>query len=119
MRDADFDELVNTLLTKTAQGRLAWKETSERDAFTCALGGFLFDLRRIEADDRTVVQLGIKEDSGRVLWEIRARSTVSSVRPAAQGNLFRRLCDLLDQARQQALGLDTKLALLRETLDQA
>lgn len=119
MRDADFDELVNALLAKTAQSRLAWKETNERDAFACSLGAFSFDLRRIEADDRTVVQLGIKDDSGRVLWEIRARSAVSSVRPAAQGNLFRRLCDLLDQARQQALGLDAKLALLRETLAKA
>ena len=116
MREADFDDLVNTLLQKTKQGRLPWKDAQDRDAFACSLGAFTFDLRRIEAEDRTVVQLGIHEASGHLLWEVRARSAVSSVRPAAQGNLYHHLCDLLDLARNQALGLDAKLALLRETL---
>lgn len=119
MRDADFDEVVNTLLAKTAQGRIGWEEGNEREAFTCSLGTFVLALRRIENDDRTVVQLSIKEESGHLLWEIRARSEVASVRPAAQANLFRRLSDLLDLARNQALSLDAKLTLLRDTLAHA
>jgi hypothetical protein len=119
MRDADFDDLVNTLLQKTKQGRLPWKDAKDRDAFSCALGAFTFDLRRVEADDRTVIQLGIKDSPGHLLWEVRARSAVSSVRPEGQGNLYHHLCDLLELARNQALGLDAKLALLRETLANA
>ncbi|MGH9534099.1 MAG: hypothetical protein ACRD2E_04490 [Terriglobales bacterium] len=119
MRDAEFDELVNMLLEKTSQRRLAWTETADRDAFVCTLGGFTFDLRRLEADERTVLQLAIKEGSGHLLWEVRARSAVSSVRPAAPDNLHRHLCDLLELARTQALGLDAKLALLKETLGNA
>lgn len=123
MRDADWDEVVNALEERTKQGRLAWKEAGARDAFSCSLGAFMFDVRRLEADDHTVVQLAIQESGqeagGHTLWEIRARSSVSSVRPAAQGSLFHRLCGLLEVARQQALDLDAKLALLRETLANA
>lgn len=116
MRDADWDEVVNSLGEKTQQGRLSWKEAGVRDAFTASLGVFTFDLRRLEADEHTIVQLAIQEGGERTLWELRARSSVSSVRPAAQGSLFHRLCGLLEVARQQALDLDAKLALLRETL---
>lgn len=64
-----YDAVIGTLLEKTKEGKLTWKETADPDTFLAAVRGKqTFEIQRVEARD-IELRLTVRDTVGDVFFE--------------------------------------------------
>ncbi|MCY4653064.1 MAG: hypothetical protein OXC95_07860 [Dehalococcoidia bacterium] len=113
-----IDEVLEGLINRTAEEKLAWQTSADTNAFVAAVGGISIVIR---SQNRILIirhRLEIQNDDGTTVQVLQTRddSELVSTEDDATPEQARKLSHLYALARRSALKTDTTLDELAESL---
>ena len=107
----NYDEIVDGLVQKTDEGKIAWSQVYSENNFSCVLEGgeFTFKVeKRYDHDaDETSLSLTMNDNQGNEIFRVDAPERLA---------LGRKLSNLHESARRQALDVEQKISAVKNIL---
>lgn len=104
-----YDEIIESLLEKTDQGKVSWSQVFSTNSFTCTLDGeftFRVDKWR-DRDEDTWVRLSMTDKENNEIFQVeRIESNLGG----------KKLSNLHEAARRTALNVDEKINAVKNIL---
>jgi hypothetical protein len=115
--DIDFLPIIEKLLARTREGKVAWKGTYDSNAFLSVIeGGFAFQIENTTVNAFESRRLTMTDPTSETVFKIRVTEPTQDT---TQDNdkIFRVLEELWESARRAALDIDKKITEVSRILD--